>query len=71
MTLLEEAVQATINDALAVCGGDGKGCAESRPYYSSVVRRWGKCGRCPMDVILPLLEHTGVLRKLTKQLEER
>ena len=43
-----------VADAREICGGDGQGCKEMRPYYQSVQRRWHKCGRCPMDVVSEL-----------------
>lgn len=46
---LEAAVREDVEDAKAVCGGDGEGCESYRPYFDSAERRHRKCGQCPMD----------------------
>ncbi len=45
------AVFADLENAKAVCGGDGKGCKAFRDYYENEERRYRKCGQCPMDAL--------------------
>ena len=50
------AMKLDIADAKVVCGGDGKGCAAFRSYYSNLERRFRKCGQCPMEVTYNIRE---------------
>lgn len=52
---LREAIQTTVNDAMAECGGDGQGCKTFRQHYGNVEHRRRKCGSCPMDTMAEII----------------
>ncbi len=51
LTRLTIAVFADLENAKAMCGGDGKGCEAFRAYYDSDERRYQKCGQCFMEAL--------------------
>ncbi len=62
LELVVQAAREDVADAKYQCGGDGEGCVRMRGRYpKSVERRWRKCGQCPMDAMISIIEALDML----------